>query len=285
MRRDALLVIIPPPKKQQAPKQKPAEKSEPPSSIPSWRRHPLTRLRWFRRHIRAQRWNYDHQETSLAWSLDQPSPGLPERPSFFESPLAHLHYKQLTDLLSMPRQRSIREMIALKGLEVEELYNRSRPSRPRCCRRAGPSYSLVADPASLVGDENLKLSEAIERAMAHICWAFGWLSDRQAYRSYDWIVKNLLWKKVQWIRRTYVWWAHGNMAWTIECYAMPPVPCSVLALSSEGGIVEEVDKQLGPVVEELEKAQKVIVNAIARKGTGRASCRGFGAAVRFDVQN
>lgn len=63
------------------------------------------------------------------------------------------------------------------------------------------------------------------------------------------------------------------MAWTIECYAMPPVPCSVLALSSEGGIVEEVDKQLGPVVEELEKAQKVIVNAIARKGTGRASVR------------
>ncbi|KAK6842883.1 hypothetical protein PG987_003743 [Apiospora arundinis] len=266
-----------PSKKQQqqqpspGPKQKPAKKSEPPSSIPSWSRHPFTRFRWFRRRIRAQRWDYDQSHSSsLVSSLDEPSPGLPERPSFFRSPSGYFHYWQLVDFLSKPRQRSIREMLALKGLEVQDLYNLFHPP-PSHCRSAGVSQSLHHPlPSAFLEDRNL--SEIIERALTHFFWAIGWLSDRQAHRTYDWIVKHLLWKKVHWIRRAYVWWARGNMAWSIECYGMGPVPCSALALRADDH-EKEADRELFPVVKELERAQRVILRAIAVKGTGQSSVK------------
>ncbi|KAK8050179.1 hypothetical protein PG994_011909 [Apiospora phragmitis] len=248
------------PSKKQPPKQHPLQQSEPPPLIPSWRRRPFTRLRWLRQRIRAERCDYD-QDQSLkiepATSIDEPSLGLEERPPFFDAPWTYLFWKQLANFRTFPRSRSMREIIALKGLEVKDLYNRHRPPR-----RGASRYS-----SSVLEDQNLTLSDAIERAVAHLFWAAGWRVDWLLYRTFEWAVKSLLWKTAQWIRRIFVFWAYGTMAWTVECYAVPPIPGSALALRFDGG-AGEADQQLGPVIEELERAQKVIDHAIVYKGLG-----------------
>ncbi|KAK7924315.1 hypothetical protein PG985_006369 [Apiospora marii] len=258
----------PPPTKQHPAKQRdPSPPPPPPSSIPSWRRHPLTRLQWLRQRIRAQRWDYDHDQRripELVSSIDEPSVGLEPRPSLFTSPLGYFRYNRKIDCRVMARQRSMREIVALKGFEAEKLYN---------LRSSSPVASLSSTRSTAVDDhEDLTLSETVERAVVHIFWALGWLSDWTRYRLFELLVKCLLWKGAQWIRRIYVWWLGGTMAWTIECYAMPPAPCSALALRI-GGRTEEMDQELVPVVGELERAQKVIEHALAHKGTGRDSVK------------
>lgn len=260
----------PPPETKQHPaKQRdPSPPPPPPSSTPSWRRHPLTRLQWLRQRIRAQRWDYDHDQrriTELVSSIDEPSVGLEPRPSFFRSPLGYLRYNRKINRRTMARQRSMREIAALKGFEAENLYNLGLSS-PVAGLPSSTRSSAVED------HDDLTLSETIERAVVHFCWAIGWFMDWSMYRSLDLAVKCLLWKGAQWLRRIYVWWLGGTMAWAIECYAMPPVPCSALALKIAGRM-EEVNQQLAQVVEELERSQKVIEHALIRKGIGRDSAK------------
>lgn len=165
----------------------------------------------------------------------------------------------------MARQRSMREIVALKGFETEKLYK---------LRSSSPVANLSSATRSSVADnhEDMTLSEIMERAVAHILWALGWYLDWMKYRILELLVKFLLWNGAQWLRRIHVWWIGGTMAWTIECYAMPELPCSALALRM-GGRTEEMDQQLAPVVRELERAQKVIEHAIIRKGIGRDSVK------------
>ncbi|KAK8138001.1 hypothetical protein PG984_001381 [Apiospora sp. TS-2023a] len=228
------------------------EEPPPPTSpTPTWRHHPLTSLRWLHQRIRAERWDYSLDHLS---SLDGPSPYLEPCPSFFTSPLGYLRCSRKV----MARQRSIREIVGLKGLEVEDLYNLK-------------SSSSIRSSAEMY-HKDLTLSESLERAVAHGFWAVGWLVDWMMYGSVHLFIKCFFWKGAQWLRRIYVWWYDGTMAWAIECYAMPPVPCSALALKINGRR-EPVDQRLAPVVGELEKAHYMIRRASIRKGISRDSVK------------
>ncbi|KAK8088433.1 hypothetical protein PG997_003394 [Apiospora hydei] len=247
----------------------PSKKRE--TSIPSWKRHPFTRYRWLRQRIRAERFDYDcdmdlsidepHREPT---SIDEPSRGL-ERPSFFDSPWRWLFFRFLVhSFVLSPRQRSIREILGNKGFEVRDLLNRRHPPP-----RSGGSQS---HPPASAGGQGLSFSDVFEKTVFHFVCAIGWYQDWLLYTSFEWYVKTVLWHSAQFIRRIFPFWAQGTMAWKIECYAMNPVPGTLVAQRYDGGYRDR-DPELGPIIDELEKAQKVIENALAYKGFGLDSVK------------
>ncbi|KAK8055654.1 hypothetical protein PG993_000881 [Apiospora rasikravindrae] len=264
-RRDAL------PSKKRPLKQRPGQQTERESPIPSWQRHPFTRLRWLRQRIRAERFDYDCDQTLSIDSpqreptfVDEPSHGL-ERPSFVTLPRRYIFFRFLVNnFAEFPRQRSLREILNNKGFEVRDLLNRRRPPP----RSGGPQ----AHSSPAVEEHGLSLSDALEKTVSHFVWAIGWYQDWLLYAGFDWYVKTILWHSAQFIRRIFPFWAQGTMAWKIECYAMHPVPGTAMAQRYDGG-VRERDPQLGPVVDELKRAQKVIERALLYKGFGLDSVK------------